>query len=160
MNDILLTAQPLVKPGLTLSNGNDVFGNQIGFKTEPKDISVSFGSFTVNSFYAGYSFSKLLQIYSVSNFEEVSTFISQNEFLETALFEIEHAIRDKFPQEKLRLEFYEDAEGELSDELAVFIVTNEEPAVALSKLDLFDQDFWLKNMDKYENFVTVNLEYQ
>lgn len=160
MNDILLTANPPVKPDFTLSSGNCIFENQIGFKTEPKDISVSLGSFNVNSFYAGYPFSKLLQIYSVSNFKEISIFISENKFLETALLEIENAIRDEFPCEELRLEFYEDAEGELSDELAIFIITNEEPAVALAKLDLFDESFWSKNMDKYEDFVTVNLEYQ
>lgn len=76
-----------------------------------------------------------------------------------ALFEIEAVIRKYFPEENLRLDLYEDPEGEMEDELAIYIATCDEPHAALDKLDKFDRKYWIEKIDQYGNFITVNVEY-
>ena len=119
----------------------------------------SVGNLFVKELRAGYPYSHLHSAFQVSDFQSVVRFINRNKFLYDVLREIEAAIRKYFPCEILRLDIYGDPEGEMKDELAIFILTSDEPHIALDKLDKFDSEYWIEKVDQYEKFVTVNVEY-
>ena len=129
------------------------------YVSSEKDITVCAGDFGITELHAGYPYSHLKSIFHVINFLAIEQYLDQNKFLYNVLFEIEAAIRKCFSEENLRLELYEDPEGEMEDQLAISIMTYDEPQVALAKLGEFDKDFWLNKIDQFGEFVSVNLRY-
>ena len=137
----------------------DNAGRWSNYESSKKDITVSLGNFAITELHAGYSYSQLQSFFQIVNFLVIRRFISQNKFVYNALLEIKEVIKKYFPEEDLRLELYEDPEGEMENELAIYILTCNEPHTALYKLDQFDREYWVEKIDQYENFITVNIEY-
>ena len=144
---------------ITLPESGDVrrWDDYIGSK---RDITISLGNFSITKLHTGHPYWQLRTLFHIEDFLSVTKFISQNPTLYSTLLEIEEAIRMHFPEEKLRLALYADPEGEMNDELAIYILTKDEPRTALAKLDEFDNNFWLDKIDQYGGLVLVNLRYQ
>ena len=137
----------------------DISGRWDNYESREDNITVSAGDFTITELHAGYSYSRLKSIFQVVNFLKVKRYLDRNNLLYSFLYEVEAGIRKYFPKENLRLELYEDPEGEMEDELAIYILTHDKPHVALNKLNKFDCECRTKKMDQYENLVTINIEY-
>ncbi len=115
---------------------------------------------TIDSLYVGYPYMRLLELFQVRDSHSIISFINKHFFLNDYLLEIYKAIRNSFPEENLRIDLYDDPEGQMSSELAIYIQSTDSPGSALEKLDSFDNDFWIDRIDKYEGYISVNIEYK
>ena len=144
---------------VTLLPRIDNSGKWSTYVSSEKDITVCADDFGITELHAGYTYSHLKSIFHVTNFLAIEQYLDQNTFLCNVVFEVETAIRKYFSEENLRLELYKDPEGEMSDELAIYILTRKEPHIALDKLEEFDCEYWIEKANQWDNFISVNLEY-
>lgn len=129
------------------------------YRSSESKVTVSLGDFTVSILLVRYPYPRLQSLFQVANPSSVTSFMGQHPLLYNSLVEVEAAIRNYFPDETLRLNLYEDPEGEMDNELAIYVLTQKEPYVALDKLDTFDNEFWSGRTDSYKNLITINVEY-
>lgn len=90
----------------------------------------------------------------------VRRFISKNPFLLPLLKEIPEKISDYFIRNySLSLELTSDPDFPQSVQLWVNVVTTETAAEARPKMDEFDMDWWLDNIDKAKEKLNITLNY-
>jgi hypothetical protein len=96
----------------------------------------------------------------IADVQEVVSYLSQHPNASAVVEETYFALKDFFSSSPIRLEIYSDPEGERSPELALIAETEEEPDIALEKLDHFDEEFWLSHIDQFGKVLSVHVEYQ
>lgn len=98
--------------------------------------------------------------YEIRNPSEIATFLSENKSLIDLLEEIPHRLRKFFGKNvKLAVELFAEPEMSASKEIFVLVVTKKDAQSARSKMDEFDRNWWLENMDKANCKLNVSLEY-
>ena len=100
---------------------------------------------------------ELRQLYLFTDDREVSTFLKRRPHLMDLLFEALVPIRRSFPAyEQRHLKIHVDPEsGQRS--LFVLIVTSEQTAAALARLENLDQDWWLEALPRAKGEMVISL---
>ena len=96
--------------------------------------------------------------YTVKDRDEVFAFLRENSSLGDLLIEEHGHIRQYFPTSSYHLELYSDPEFD-HDALVVLIETELTVDEAMNKLELFDQNCWLDNIEKAATKLHFNLAY-
>lgn len=119
------------------------------------------GSFMhISRLFLGAGLSCLNLPVEVPNLASVAELLNQNQSADEAIVATYNALRDTFDDCTIRLETYPDPEGERPVELALVIETQDEPEVALEKLSQFDEEFWIDHIGRFDDLLSVHLEYQ
>lgn len=120
-------------------------------------------TFTVNpsdmpamNFYMGYPNEFLLQYFKIPDLPKINMFLDQQPQFVQLLPEIVKKLREHFLTEDFRLDIYNDPEYEAPEELRINVLTNDDPEIALDKLDEFDESYWI---DANIEFIEVNISY-
>lgn len=98
--------------------------------------------------------------FEIPDQRSVASYLRNHPDAKNALRHTYRALRTLFFDEPLRLEVYRDPEGEVGPKLAIYVETSEAPEEALSKLDKFDETFWLDHLDEYDTYLCINISYQ
>ncbi|MEH2158811.1 hypothetical protein [Nostoc sp.] len=107
------------------------------------------------------NFSKISNLYSIDNIVETLRFLRKHQNLIDVLLEANLEIRKYFPSEKLRLKLYVDPESPQWEKLVLSIYTSTESAnEALSKLDEFDNKWWIEASLGVAVNLCINLEFE
>ena len=102
----------------------------------------------------------LAREYDVRNPQEVGKFLRDNLFLFDLLKMIPRQITKYFGKNaKLALELLSEPDFPSSREIFVLILTEDAAENARSKMNKFDQKWWLENIDKANCKLNVSLEY-
>ena len=102
----------------------------------------------------------LAREYEVRNPREVGKFLRDNLFLFDLLKLIPSQIAKYFGNNaKLALELLNEPDSPSSREIFVLVLTEEAADKARSRMDKFDQKWWLENLDKANCKLNVSLEY-
>lgn len=116
-------------------------------------------SFQVDRLFHGPGLSCLNLDLEVSDLRVVLGYLTEHTWLSSIIRRSHQQLRMLFDGD-IRLEPYPDPEGERGLELALIVETAAEPAVALEKLDQFDERFWIDHMDEVADHLSVHVEYQ
>lgn len=116
-------------------------------------------SFEVDRLFSGSGLSCLNLDLKVPDLNTVIAYLAEHTGLSGIIRRSYQELRKLFDGD-IRLEPYPDPEGERSLELALIVETTDEPAVALDKLDQFDDRFWIDQMDEAADHLSVHVEYQ
>ena len=91
---------------------------------------------------------------------EIRAFIKKHPHLYFFLDSAPVHIEEYFPDSELRLELYRDPEGQMSDEVAIYISTDLAPDEALDRLSELDRTWWLEAAQFSGEHASLNLEYR
>ena len=155
-NDILVQSEDFNAILLPKENG---IKNWESYEDQRNDFTSSSQNLNITGLYAGYPYSQLQRLFKIVDFSSIINFISQNPSLYNTLLETVETIRKYFFEEELWLEKYEDPEGEMDSELSINILTYNEPAIALNKLEKFDTEYWSGVVNQHKNMLSINIEY-
>ncbi len=102
----------------------------------------------------------LVKDYIIKNPKEVADFIGENLFLLELLEEIPTQIFHSFGNnQKLNLEILGEPDFPDSKELWVSVLTELSAQESRQMMDKFDEDWWLKNLDRADCKLNVTLKY-
>ena len=102
----------------------------------------------------------LAREYEIRNPSEVAKFLRENLFLFDLLKEIPQRLKKFFGENaELAVELFSEPEMPSSKEIFVLVITNDEAEKARSKMDKFDEKWWLENLGKANCKLNVSLEY-
>jgi hypothetical protein len=84
-------------------------------------------------------------------------FLEAHPFLSPLVREAQVKIKEYFPLSKLTLKVFTDSEDNY---LTLLIATTLSVKEAIKKLDQFDEDWWMYNMDRARGKFSINLEFK
>lgn len=102
----------------------------------------------------------LERLYTFRGRPEVLWFLGRYPFLVPLVLEAYSKIGDYFPLSQVFLEVFTDPEGIDEDQLVMFIATDLTPDEAVSRLDEFDEDWWLDALDQAQGKLCINVEFR
>lgn len=103
--------------------------------------------------------SRLKRKYTVANFSKLLKFLSNNQSLFELLFEAHGEIKKYFPLEEIVLEVVLDPEIDSHEGIFAYILTSLPVAEALRKLDEFDEEWFLNQLDRTNGLFNFNLRF-
>lgn len=103
---------------------------------------------------------RLEQRYSFRDREEVLSFLESNSFLVPLLFEIRQQLDHYLTMTEIYLKVVAEPDSYDDEQLVVSIVPGMEPDVAYDRLEAFDDDWWLDNIEAADNKVCITLEFR
>lgn len=103
---------------------------------------------------------RLEQFYSFRSREEVLGFLESNSFLVPLLFEIRQQLDHYLTMTEIYLKVVAEPDSYDDEQLVVSIVPGMEPDVAYDRLEVFDDDWWLDNIEAADNKVCITLEFR
>lgn len=105
-------------------------------------------------------FEKLSKIYQLTVSKDVRQFLLKNKFLFSVLKEIPGEVYRYFgDNQKLALKVSYDPDFPQPFELWVLIMTKLSAKEARTKLDKFDKEWWLKNLNRADCKLNIGIEY-
>jgi hypothetical protein len=107
------------------------------------------------------SIGELERLYEFRDEAAVKDFLKHNPDVLPVLAEAPNVIHQAefFPNAQLFLEVEESEYVEGKYQLLLYIATNNNPAAAFEKLQSFDQTWWIDNLDRTKNKLSIHLEY-
>lgn len=102
--------------------------------------------------------STLQKSFTLCDEDAVLDFIGKNDFLLPLLLDAVPQIKKHFSRETFRLELLCDPETG-NDELMLYIVTQQDPEMALKLLRKFDQQWWILNVVRSNNRLCIHITY-
>ncbi len=102
----------------------------------------------------------LSKIYVFRNSGDVYDFLGDKRQIVGLVAEARYKIREYFPHEELFLDIitYPDSIGE--NKLVINISTKLSPDEAISKLDMFDENWWIDASECYDTELCIQVEYK
>jgi hypothetical protein len=92
--------------------------------------------------------------------EKVRSFLIKYPFLIKILDDAFIEIRKAFPNDPLHLEFYRDPENFRFTQLFIVIMSDGEPVETLQKLSQLEDDWWMDNINRAKNKLSITVSYR
>jgi hypothetical protein len=102
----------------------------------------------------------LKRAYSFYNESEIELHLCENPYLVSLLFKAYSRIMEFFLGSRLILEVISNPEEDNDSQLVLYISTNLKPEIALKKLDEFDEQWWLNNLQCARGKLCIDIELQ
>ena len=104
-------------------------------------------------------FSELDKVYLFREPDQILNYLILNPYLTPLLGETADALKQYFPDARFALRRYVDPEISGFTRLVIEIPTKYSPKETLSRLDKFEDEWWIENEYKSKGNLTVNVEF-